>query len=158
MDSKYDSTISNSKEESLFLAMQILLEEQEQNKTKIVRPDISLKKTLLPHFAFLLGYLVLIFGAGVLIRSNEMPDVYLLLPVIIVLAIIAIRAKKITVDAIHIYQKCAPDRIRQACVFTPTCSEYMLLAIDKYGTVRGVIKGIGRLLRCHYPNSGEDYP
>lgn len=158
MDSKYDSTVSNSKEESLFMAMQILLEEQEKSRAKIVRPDISLKKTIIPHFVFLLGYLALIVGAGILLRLNEMPDVYLLLPVIIVLAIIAIRAKKIIVDAIHVYQKCAPDRIREACVFTPTCSEYMLLAIDKYGTVRGVIKGIGRLLRCHYPNSGEDYP
>ena len=29
---------------------------------------------------------------------------------------------------------------------------------EKYGDFRGVAKGIGRLLRCHYPNGGTDYP
>jgi putative component of membrane protein insertase Oxa1/YidC/SpoIIIJ protein YidD len=34
----------------------------------------------------------------------------------------------------------------------------MLMAIDKYGVVRGVWKGINRILRCKYPNGGIDYP
>ena len=47
---------------------------------------------------------------------------------------------------------------RLKCVFEPSCSEYMILAVNKYGLVRGVIKGIRRLLRCHPPNGGKDYP
>ncbi len=52
----------------------------------------------------------------------------------------------------------AAPQIRLACVFEPSCSEYMILALAKYGLIRGGYKGICRLLRCHYPNGGEDYP
>lgn len=57
-----------------------------------------------------------------------------------------------------LYQKYAPERIRRSCCFEPTCSNYMLQAIEKYGFLRGFIKGIGRLFRCHYPNGGIDLP
>ncbi|HEY7546545.1 MAG TPA: membrane protein insertion efficiency factor YidD [Blastocatellia bacterium] len=36
-----------------------------------------------------------------------------------------------------------------ACRFTPTCSEYMMEAIEKYGALRGLYLGVRRLLRCH---------
>ena len=36
-----------------------------------------------------------------------------------------------------------------ACRFHPTCSEYMLEAVRKYGTARGVWLGLRRLSRCH---------
>lgn len=59
---------------------------------------------------------------------------------------------------IKIYQRYAPQKIRQACLFNPSCSQYMLLAIEKYGFWKGFWKGLKRLGRCHYPNGGEDYP
>jgi len=36
-----------------------------------------------------------------------------------------------------------------ACRFTPTCSEYAAEAIEQYGVFAGVLRAIGRLLRCH---------
>lgn len=36
-----------------------------------------------------------------------------------------------------------------ACRFVPTCSEYALLAIEKYGVWRGLYLAIRRILRCH---------
>ena len=36
-----------------------------------------------------------------------------------------------------------------ACRFYPTCSEYMIEAVRKYGTARGVWLGLRRLSRCH---------
>ena len=36
-----------------------------------------------------------------------------------------------------------------SCRFTPTCSEYAIEAIERYGTVRGTGKSLRRLLRCH---------
>jgi putative component of membrane protein insertase Oxa1/YidC/SpoIIIJ protein YidD len=59
---------------------------------------------------------------------------------------------------IHLYQRYASDEIRLACVFEPSCSEYMILSIQKYGAICGCINGIKRLKRCHYPNGGNDYP
>jgi putative membrane protein insertion efficiency factor len=36
-----------------------------------------------------------------------------------------------------------------ACRYTPTCSEYAMEAIDRYGVLRGGLKAAGRILRCH---------
>ncbi|MCB9655266.1 MAG: membrane protein insertion efficiency factor YidD [Deltaproteobacteria bacterium] len=35
------------------------------------------------------------------------------------------------------------------CRFHPTCSDYALAAIRKYGVVRGSVRALRRLLRCH---------
>ena len=40
------------------------------------------------------------------------------------------------------------------CRFEPTCSIYMMQAIEKYGALRGVWLGIRRLSRCHVFNPG----
>lgn len=47
----------------------------------------------------------------------------------------------------------------KACCYTPTCSEYMKLAIEKYGAKKGFIMGIKRIFRCTPKHCGEiDYP
>ncbi len=40
------------------------------------------------------------------------------------------------------------------CRFQPGCSEYMILAIRKYGLFWGFLKGIRRICRCHPWNQG----
>ena len=40
------------------------------------------------------------------------------------------------------------------CRFEPTCSEYMLEAVEKHGAVRGGWRGVKRICRCH-PFSGK---
>jgi len=46
-----------------------------------------------------------------------------------------------------------------ACRFTPTCSEYTYQAIDKYGLIKGVVKGAWRICRCHpFSKGGYDPP
>lgn len=67
-------------------------------------------------------------------------------------------AKRALIWYVHLYQNKASDETRLKCVFEPSCSEYMILAVNKYGFLRGVLKGIRRLLRCHPPNGGKDYP
>lgn len=69
-----------------------------------------------------------------------------------------LRSPGITIWAIRLYQCYAPEHIRLACVFEPSCSEYMILSIQKFGIVKGFIRGIQRLERCHLPNGGTDYP
>ena len=44
------------------------------------------------------------------------------------------------------------------CVYTPTCSEYAIMAIEKYGLIKGLLKTMGRLYRCRPGNGGEDFP
>lgn len=44
-----------------------------------------------------------------------------------------------------------------ACRYVPTCSEYAMEAIDRYGVVVGTAKAIWRLLRCHpFAKGGVD--
>lgn len=35
------------------------------------------------------------------------------------------------------------------CRFHPTCSQYMIDAVDRYGALPGIWRGILRILRCH---------
>ena len=36
-----------------------------------------------------------------------------------------------------------------SCRFTPSCSEYFIQAVRKYGPFRGSAKGVRRIFRCH---------
>ena len=73
-------------------------------------------------------------------------------------AVLLLNLKRVLIFAVHVYQCYAPDEVRLACRFTPSCLEYMILSLEKYGVLRGVYKGLRRLARCHAPNGGEDYP
>jgi putative membrane protein insertion efficiency factor len=43
------------------------------------------------------------------------------------------------------------------CRFVPTCSEYAILAIEKYGVLRGTVKIVWRILRCNpFCRGGHD--
>lgn len=44
--------------------------------------------------------------------------------------------------------------VDRACRFTPTCSQYSLEAINKYGVVKGLWLGLSRVLRCHPWSAG----
>jgi putative membrane protein insertion efficiency factor len=37
----------------------------------------------------------------------------------------------------------------KACRFVPTCSEYAMEAVDRYGAFRGGLRAMWRILRCH---------
>lgn len=69
-----------------------------------------------------------------------------------------INLKSLMIFSILLYQRFAPEPMRASCLYIPSCSEYMILAIKKYGCVKGFIKGVNRLRRCHVPNGGIDYP
>jgi uncharacterized protein len=43
----------------------------------------------------------------------------------------------------------APLLPPHTCRFQPTCSQYMIDAVDRYGATRGFWRGLRRILRCH---------
>ena len=55
---------------------------------------------------------------------------------------------KVLIFIIRIYQRISANKVR-VCVFCPTCSEYGISAISKYGAMKGLITTIKRILRCH---------
>lgn len=66
--------------------------------------------------------------------------------------------KRFLIGLVLIYKVLAPLRVRGECRFHPTCSTYMIMAIQKYGILIGTYKGLRRILRCKPPNGGVDYP
>ncbi|RLC32976.1 membrane protein insertion efficiency factor YidD [Candidatus Shapirobacteria bacterium] len=64
---------------------------------------------------------------------------------------------------VRFYQVCLNPAVRfffgNCCRFEPSCSNYMIQAIKKYGPMKGVFKGICRLFRCHpFCKGGYDPP
>lgn len=66
--------------------------------------------------------------------------------------------KKLLIILIKGYRKyISPLKGRPTCIFLPTCSEYALQAVTKYGAVKGSYLAIRRLLRCHpFSQGGYD--
>ncbi|MDR3338571.1 MAG: membrane protein insertion efficiency factor YidD [Candidatus Symbiothrix sp.] len=57
---------------------------------------------------------------------------------------------------IFFYKYCISPFTPASCRYTPTCSEYALQAIKKYGPFKGVWLATKRILRCH-PWGGQGY-
>jgi len=52
------------------------------------------------------------------------------------------------------YKQFVSPLLPSACRFYPTCSEYMMEAVEKYGVPRGVWMGMRRIGRCHPFHAG----
>ena len=62
--------------------------------------------------------------------------------------------RMLLIAAVRIYQWTLSPFIGKQCRFTPTCSHYTIGAIEKYGAVRGILKGAWRICRCNPFNPG----
>jgi putative membrane protein insertion efficiency factor len=63
------------------------------------------------------------------------------------------------IKGVRCYQLTLSSVMGGQCRFHPTCSEYFILAVRKYGGARGAWKGLGRILRCHpFHPGGVDMP
>ena len=63
------------------------------------------------------------------------------------------------IAGVRFYQVCLRPMLPAVCRFHPSCSEYFILAVHKYGPLRGACKGVGRLCRCHpWSPGGFDPP
>lgn len=61
---------------------------------------------------------------------------------------------KVLLWLIRLYQRAISPIFGPKCRFRPTCSEYMIQALQKYGLLKGVWLGLKRLSRCHPFNPG----
>lgn len=61
---------------------------------------------------------------------------------------------KFIILIIRFYQSAISPFKPPSCRFIPTCSEYAVLAVKKYGAARGTALAIKRILRCHPFNPG----
>lgn len=65
--------------------------------------------------------------------------------------------KQLLLIVIKFYRKYISPMKAPCCIYTPTCSEYAIQAIEKYGAFKGGFMAIKRILRCHpYHKGGYD--
>ncbi len=62
--------------------------------------------------------------------------------------------KNLLICIIKMYRKYISPLKRPSCRFYPTCSQYAVEAIEKYGALKGTLISIKRILRCHPFNKG----
>ena len=63
------------------------------------------------------------------------------------------------IGLVRVYQFTLSPIFGRQCRFRPTCSNYMIEAVEKYGAFRGTLKGIWRILRCNpLARGGYDPP
>ncbi len=67
--------------------------------------------------------------------------------------------RKTFILAIKGYQKFISPVLPHSCRYYPSCSSYAILAVEKYGIIKGSLKAAWRILRCNpLSKGGVDYP
>jgi len=145
------------------------------NMRQLVRPSTNIKTVLLSVFLFVLAtgiftwlvhFVFLTVGIFTYLPSNiqDFYSAHSFFSVFIVCAIVILVElffcfKYAVIGAIKIYQHYAPEEIRRRCLFMPTCSEYTIMAVKKYGGIVGLCKSYVRLFyRCRGNIYQIDYP
>lgn len=140
----------------------------------IIRPDTSYKRALLYVLSFILIVAILsvlvystlklcgVFNTQFVLNIIEHTgkvwfriiyySVFFIISLFIVL-------KRALIGLVRLYQRYASEKVRRKCLFKPTCSEYMILALQKYGLVIGLIKSLHRMfIKCRDTYYRIDYP
>lgn len=68
--------------------------------------------------------------------------------------------KKILIALLKFYRRRISPLKPPTCIYTPTCSEYALEAIEKYGAKKGGWLAVKRVLRCNpfFPGGNDPVP
>jgi uncharacterized protein len=65
----------------------------------------------------------------------------------------------VLVTLVRLYQWLLSPLLGKRCRFYPSCSEYFIGAVRKYGAISGTLRGIWRICRCHpFHPGGYDPP
>ena len=57
--------------------------------------------------------------------------------------------RRIILACLKFYKSWMSPGLPKACRFYPSCSDYMFQAVERYGVIGGLFRGLRRLLRCH---------
>ena len=68
--------------------------------------------------------------------------------------------KQLLLRGLRFYKRQISPGLPPSCRFVPTCSEYAMQAIEKYGAARGSFMALRRLLRCNplFPGGYDPVP
>ncbi len=125
-------------------------------KRDLVRPKYNIVNFLATMVILIVGGGAIGYGLFKLLDGRWS----LRLSVVIAEAVTFLSASRLVIAGlVKLYQHYASDEIRRNCLLMPTCSEYCLLAMKKYGTLVGCIKTVHRLFHtCKGETYREDWP
>jgi len=124
-------------------------------KRKLIRPNTNIFNAICFIFIFMLACFII--SITVKLLFEKIP--FILVFLFVFFSIMFILLKKIIIGLVEIYQHYMPESLRRCCLCMPTCSEYMILAVEKYGALKGIRKGLYRLIHtCRGTNYKFDYP
>jgi len=58
-------------------------------------------------------------------------------------------AQRVMLQVLRGYKAIVSPLFPPACRYVPSCSEYAMEAVERFGVLRGGLLAVGRLLRCH---------
>jgi putative component of membrane protein insertase Oxa1/YidC/SpoIIIJ protein YidD len=138
------------------------------------RPDININKAIFEVLVYCVLLTVLTLGLWFLIDrfdiliyfprinqiyNNHPTTFFLLLDGGLLVVSVMILLRSILIGLIKLYQHYAHESVRRRCLFMPTCSEYAILALRKYGVLRSLPMIYDRLFkRCQGDTYRIDYP
>lgn len=135
-----------------------------KQEQELVRKYVMERPLIRPHITYFRAFL-LFFICGVLaiIISNSL---YFLLEIfglsinkifffsLYYIILFLIFARRIGIICIQLYQHYAKEEVRRRCLLKPTCSEFAIIVIKKYGLLIG---GIKTWIRLNYKCRGNVY-
>jgi len=68
--------------------------------------------------------------------------------------------KQLCLLMIRFYQRRLRQLHNRQCIYTPSCSNYTMMSIEKYGAIKGIYYGYLRIKRCNGAlfAGGDDHP
>lgn len=124
-------------------------------KRILIRPSLRLGRVLL---AMLITAAIAASSALICYYITEEPMHALITLAAVPIVIAAIFAKRVTIWMIMAYQRFAPASVRERCRYEPSCSQYAIAVLKRYGYFKGMYRAIRRLISCRPPNGGIDFP
>lgn len=143
------------------LAEKLFINTNEKDPTSIYykrhleRPKINLFKIVI-HIALI--FTILMITYFIMLTLNLGFVTIFSIEIIIFIIYILAHLKRLLICIVKIYQRLAPDSLRNKCRFEPSCSQYMILSLEKYGALKGFFWGVKRIKRCKVGNGGYDFP
>ena len=121
------------------------------HERELIRPRFSIPKLA----AWMVVTVVVAFLSSSVLNLYNVARPYLWGTV----AALFLMVRRLVIATVQVYQRYSPEDVRRSCMLMPTCSEYCILAVRKYGALIGCTMTLYRLLfKCRGQIYREDWP
>ena len=69
-------------------------------------------------------------------------------------SLLARAIRRVAIAPIRVYQRVISPLLPPSCIYVPTCSQYAVTAIERYGVLKGSLLAVRRIIRCNPLHDG----